>query len=197
MDNKIDVIFDEMYDTLKNIQENTKFENIDSHLKMANVINDVNSNLKRYKRYSNPNFFQRLTTNESIANANLILCEYEFNRFLSRGNDLKIKVLADVKKMEATIASCHETIESFETMKEQLENMSTSDNQYNRIDRKMDDLNSAIIMTSNTIAQLKLTISNIYIIYDKFMTIDKILRPLLEQNIKLSKNDTVELLKYL
>lgn len=194
-----DVVIEEAFELINvnmdliNVKSN-KLDTINSHIGMSNLISNLSKVLKRYKKYSGIGWFGRIFTNDTIINANLVLCQYEFKSTMIKGVVLKKNIDADITALKQMIDECGEIGVKFKETYDRLELMlndsSIGEYQKNRVSRKMNDILSAIILVENNIAQISLIMNNIYAINDKYESIDSILRPALERNIKLSGNDS-------
>lgn len=199
-DQQIEVIFGVINVSLDSVNDKLKsIDKLSNHTQLSKVITDVNKTIERFKKYAKPNWFRRMTTSDSVINANMILCEYEFKSFLRKGDELRTSIMSDVKLIEESIEYCHQTIEELTNAQTKLQSMIDSgQDEHGRIGRKFNDITSAIVMTQQTIAQMKLSLNNVYMIHDKFESVDSILRPVLERNISLSKgNNRITLLTHL
>jgi len=170
-----------------------KLDSINSHIGMSNLIKNLSNVLNRYKKYSEIGWFGRLFTNESIINANIMLCQFEFKSTMNKGLVIKKDIDKDISILNEMIEECLYIKKVFQETHEQLNQLLDSDSigEYdkNRVSRKINDVLSAIVLVENNIVQIKLVMSNIYSIKDKYESIDSILRPALERSIKLSKGD--------
>lgn len=196
---KIDVIFVMVNDGITEINNKSKIVNdVSSHIQLSKVISDVDKTIKRFKKYGKPNWYVRWTTNSSTINANLILCEYEFKSFLRKGSELRNRIKGDIEEMTLMIENCNDILLKFNDAQNQLQEMIDQGlDEHGRIARKLNDVMSAVVLVNNTIAQMKLTMNNVYLIHDKFDSVDNILRPILEKNLALSKMNRIELINHL
>lgn len=171
----------------------TKLDSINSHVSMSNLIHNLSNVLTRYKKYSEIGWFGRLFTNETIINANIVLCQFEFKSTMNKGVAIKNNIDRDIAALNEMIEECLHIKNVFQESYDKLEALMNDENtgeyEKNRISRKLNDVLSAMVLVENNIAQIKLVVSNIYAINDKYESIDSILRPALERNIKLSKGD--------
>lgn len=193
-----DIIIEEVFElinvNLDDINSKTKkLDSINSHIGMSQLITNLGRVLTRYKKYSEIGWFGRLFTSDTIINANIVLCQFDFKLSMNKGIIIKKNIDSDIDTLNQMIAECVEIGGKFKEAYNQLESMLNDVNigeyQKNRIHRKLNDILSASILVDNNIAQIQLIMNGIYAITDKYQSIDSILRPALERNIKLSGSE--------
>lgn len=199
IDDKAEIIFVMINESINSVNTRSKaVEKMSAHVGMSKIITDVNKTITRFKENGNPSWFKRMFTTETVINANLILCDYEFKSFLRKGDDVRKNIKLEIQEMESIIEYCGEVISKFNDAQCDLQQMIDDGlDEHGRISRKLNDVIAASVLVTQTVAQTKLALKNTYIIYDKFDSIDSILRPVLERNIALSKNDRIDLMKYI
>lgn len=190
-DDVIEEVFDLINVNLDLINSKSKkLDSINSHIGMSNLISNLSNVLNRYKKYSDIGWFGRLFTNDTIINANIVLCQFEFKSTMNKGVVIKKNIDKDIESLNQMIVECANIGTKFQATYDDLQLMLDDENigeyQKNRVSRKMNDILSAIILVENNVAQIQLIMNNIYAINDKYESIDNILRPALERNVKLS-----------
>lgn len=158
---------------------------------MGNVIVSLKSSIERYKKYSTIGPIKKMFTSDIEINARIIIAQYEFEKYLTQGATISQTLQNQVEQCDTMYRDLEGIQRSFSIAIQQIDdNISkfNSRHEYDRLLRKRDDILSAQIMCQNTAVQCKLLQNNINILIDRFHSIEMILKPAIEMNMKLSSN---------
>ncbi len=188
------IIGNDTIDKMNELSSSVSLEDTNS-AKMVSIISGLKKSVDRFHTYSNIGIIKKIftfTTDIEIE-ANIKIAHIEFETLLKNGSfilsqlqnqyDSFDTLYIDLKKIYDTFTSDILLIEDFMRDNE----LSTYEAQ--RLVRKKDDLLSAQILAKTNAIQYDLCKANIGILIDKFISIEKVLRPALEQNIKFSKSN--------
>ena len=188
------VIGNDTIDKMNDLTSSISLEDTNSN-KMVSIISKLKKSVDRFHSYSNIGTLKKIftfTTDIEIE-ANIKISHIEFENLLKNGSfilnqlqnqyDSFDNLYVDLKGIYDKFTSDILLIEDYIRSNE----LSTYETQ--RLIRRKDDLLSAQILANTNAIQYDLCKANIGILIDKFISIEKVLRPALEQNIKFSKSN--------
>jgi hypothetical protein len=187
------IVGNDTIDKMNELSSSVSLEDTNSS-EMASIISRLKTSVDRFHTYSNIGTIKKIftfTTDIEIE-ANIKIAHIEFETLLKDGSfilsqlqnqyDSFDALYIDLKKIYDTFTSDILLIEDFMRDNE----LSTYEAQ--RLVRKKNDILSAQILAKTNAIQYDLCKANIGILIDKFISIEKVLQPALEQNVKFSKS---------
>ena len=188
------IVGNDTIDKMNELSSSVSLEDTNS-AKMVSIISGLKKSVDRFHTYSNIGTIKKIFTftSDIEIEANIKIAHIEFESLLKNGSfilsqlqnqyDSFDTLYIDLKKIYDTFTSDILLIEDFMRDNE----LSTYEAQ--RLVRKKNDILSAQILAKTNAIQYDLCKANIGILIDKFISIEKVLRPALEQNIKFSKSN--------
>ena len=114
-----------------------------------------------------------------------------FENALEKGDKIRKRLIEQYSLFENCSVDLKKIYDEFnDRIKEigdLLNNNTVDHNDANRLIRRKNDLISAQLLSANSSAQFELSKANVATLIDKFESIEKILKPVISQNIQLSK----------
>ena len=187
------IVGNDTIDKMNELSSSVSLEDTNSS-EMASIISRLKTSVDRFHTYSNIGTIKKIFTftSDIEIEANIKIAHIEFESLLKNGSvvlsrlqnqyNLFDTLYIDLKKIYDTFTSDILLIEDFMRDNE----LSTYEAQ--RLVRKKNDILSAQILAKTNAIQYDLCKVNIGILIDKFISIEKVLRPALEQNVKFSKS---------
>ena len=187
------IVGNDTIDKMNELSSSVSLEDTNSS-EMASIISRLKTSVDRFHTYSNIGTIKKIFTftSDIEIEANIKIAHIEFESLLKNGSfilsqlqnqyDSFDTLYIDLKKIYDTFTSDILLIEDFMRDNE----LSTYEAQ--RLVRKKNDILSAQILAKTNAIQYDLCKANIGILIDKFISIEKVLRPALEQNVKFSKS---------
>ena len=187
------IVGNDTIDKMNELSSSVSLEDTNS-AKMVSIISGLKKSVDRFHTYSNIGTIKKIFTftSDIEIEANIKIAHIEFESLLKNGSfilsqlqnqyDSFDTLYIDLKKIYDTFTSDILLIEDFMRDNE----LSTYEAQ--RLVRKKNDILSAQILAKTNAIQYDLCKANIGILIDKFISIEKVLRPALEQNVKFSKS---------
>ena len=187
------IVGNDTIDKMNELSSSVSLEDTNSS-EMASIISRLKTSVDRFHTYSNIGTIKKIFTftSDIEIEANIKIARIEFESLLKNGSVVLSRLqnqynsfdvlYIDLKKIYDTFTSDILLIEDFMRDNE----LSTYEAQ--RLVRKKNDILSAQILAKTNAIQYDLCKANIGILIDKFISIEKVLRPALEQNVKFSKS---------
>ena len=187
------IVGNDTIDKMNELSSSVSLEYTNSS-EMASIISRLKTSVDRFHTYSNIGTIKKIFTftSDIEIEANIKIAHIEFESLLKNGSVVLSRLqnqynsfdalYIDLKKIYDTFTSDILLIEDFMRDNE----LSTYEAQ--RLVRKKNDILSAQILAKTNAIQYDLCKANIGILIDKFISIEKVLRPALEQNVKFSKS---------
>lgn len=173
---------------MNSIKVDIKTDNLDQ---MSKVINNLKSSIERYKKFSNPGFFRKLFSNKLEIQANITISIMNFENSLDSGEEIRDKLQNQYESFQESMNQLKNIFDEFSKNIDELniyiEKNEVSPHERERLLRRKTDLTSAQLLCANSAAQFELSMSNASTLIDKFNTIEQILKPVITQNIQLTK----------
>lgn len=187
-------IFDVGNDTIDRMNSLSSYSIEDTHSnKMVNIIEGLKRSVDRFHSYSNIGYFKKLFTSAIEIEANIKIAHVEFETLLKSGNVVSVQLKNQYASFGKLYKDLKETTEQFnediKLVEEYINSDEASAADIQRLMRRRDDLISAQILSNQTAMQYDLCKNNVGILMDKFSSIEKVLKPALEQNMKFSKSE--------
>lgn len=187
-------IFDVGNDTIDRMNSLSSYSIEDTHSnKMVNIIEGLKRSVDRFHSYSNIGYFKKLFTSAIEIEANIKIAHVEFETLLKSGNVVSVMLKNQYASFGKLYKDLKETTEQFnediKLVEEYINSDEASASDIQRLMRRRDDLISAQILSNQTAMQYDLCKNNVGILMDKFSSIEKVLKPALEQNMKFSKSE--------
>lgn len=171
----------------------TKVRESSDSAKMVSVINGLKKSVDRFHSYSNIGFFKKMFTTNIEIEANIKIAHIEFETLLKNGSNIYSQLKSQYESFDMLYRELEEVHNKFNDDIEFIENYLATSNpsqsDIQRLIRRKEDLISAQLLAKTTAMQYDLCKNNIGILMDKFNSIEKVLKPALEQNIKFSKKE--------
>lgn len=173
---------------MNSIKVEIKTDNLDQ---MSKVINNLKSSIERYKKFSNPGFFRKLFSNKLEIQANITISIINFENSLDNGAEIRKKLQNQYDSFQESMNQLKNIFDEFskniDELNSYIENHEISAHERDRLIRRKNDLTSAQLLCANSAAQFELSMSNTSTLLDKFNTIEQILKPVITQNMQLTK----------
>lgn len=158
---------------------------------MSRVIGTLKSSIDRYKKFSNVGFFKKMFSSKLEIQANITISVINFESALDSGHSVRERLQKQYDSFEKSSIQLKNIFDEFSKNLEELntyiERTDIDHHAKERLLRRKNDLMAAQILCSNSAAQFELSMSNIITLIDKFTTIEKILKPVITQNMQLTK----------
>lgn len=173
---------------MNSIKVEIKTDNLDQ---MSKIIGILKSSIDRYKKFSNPGFFRKLFSNKLEIQANVTISIINFENSLDNGDEIRKKLQNQYDSFQNSVDQLknifNEFTKNLEELNEYIENKEISIHERDRLLRRKTDLAAAQLLCANSAAQFELSMSNTITLIDKFTTIEQILKPVITQNMQLTK----------
>ena len=181
-------------DTIDRMNSLSGYSIEDTHSnKMVNVIEGLKRSVDRFHDYSNIGYFRKMFTSAIEIEANIKIAHVEFETLLKNGASVFDQLKHQYSSFGRLYKDLKDTTEQFNEdirlIEEYMKSEDASAADIQRLMRRRDDLISAQILSNQTAMQFDLCKNNVGILMDKFSSIEKVLKPALEQNMKFSKSE--------
>lgn len=181
-------IGNETIEKMNLIKVEIKTDNLDQ---MSKIIGTLKSSIDRYKKFSNLGFFRRMFSNKLEIQANITISIINFENSLDSGHDIRNKLQKQYDSFQNSVDQLknifNEFSQNLEELNDYIENKEISIHERDRLLRRKTDLAAAQLLCANSAAQFELSMSNTITLIDKFTTIEQILKPVITQNMQLTK----------
>lgn len=181
-------IGNETIEKMNLIKVEIKTDNLDQ---MSKIIGTLKSSIDRYKKFSNLGFFRRMFSNKLEIQANITISIINFENSLDSGHDIRNKLQKQYDSFQNSVDQLknifNEFTKNLEELNDYIENKEISIHERDRLLRRKTDLSAAQLLCANSAAQFELSMSNTITLIDKFTTIEQILKPVITQNMQLTK----------
>lgn len=158
---------------------------------MSGVIIILKNSVDRYKEYSDIGFFKKMFTNKLEIQANITIAVINFENALEKGDVIRKRLIEQYSLFENCSSDLKKIYDEFNDRIKEIDDLLSTNtvdhNDANRLIRRKNDLISAQLLSANSAAQFELSKANVATLIDKFESIEKILKPVITQNIQLSK----------
>ena len=167
---------------------------------MSNVIMGLKNSVEKYKKYANIGWWGKIFTSALEVQTNMTIAVLDFENLMKKGDALTKSLSSQYDafySLHADLKNLHDQFDAdIQLLDGYLKDDQYSDSDKQRLLRRRNDLLAAQTLSTTTAMQYEMAKNNIGILIDKFIAIEKILKPAIEMNMKLDSSQFNSISKY-